>query len=95
MANPNAAEFLCETFYVCELLFWKELLSDISNIFQAVFMNETQKFSLSIHREKTKLNATHAIPKNLDTGDVNVALQEQQFSVMDLNDDDFRSGKLL
>ena len=25
---------------------------------------------------KTKLNATHAIPKNLDTGEVNVALQE-------------------
>ena len=58
-------------------------------------MNETQKFSLFIDREKTKLNATHVIPKNLDTGEVNVALQEQQFSVMDLNDDDFRSGKLL
>ena len=39
-------------------------------------MNETQKPSLFIRREKTKLNATHAIPKNLDTGEVNVALQE-------------------
>lgn len=40
-------------------------------------MNETQKSSLFIRREKTKLNATHAIPKNLiDTGEVNVALQE-------------------
>lgn len=75
-ANPNAAEFLCETFYVCEFLFRKELLSDISNIFQAVLMNETQKYSLSIHQEKTKLNATHAIPKNLDTGEVNVTLQK-------------------
>lgn len=39
-------------------------------------MNETQKSSLFIRREKTKLYATHAIPKNLDTGEVNVALQE-------------------
>ena len=35
-ANPNAGEFACETFYICEFLFRKELLSDISNIFQAV-----------------------------------------------------------
>lgn len=50
--------------------------SQIYQTFFKQYMNETQKSSLFIRREKTKLNATHAIPKNLDTGEVNVALEE-------------------